>query len=626
MMSPVAARFRLLHTAIISSQAIILVFGYTFLGTVLYYDYLSLPDQVSNLWSHYPGELAMIASLIATVLSVTTAAAFTFSIKEALRHRILQPISLVQLSAGVALAKGSIMLRPEHLRLTTMTLFAFGVLRLLTAGWTTLLTPTYFLWPVEMRGSELDITGSAFSTLLFEEFRIQGLTAIQDNSFEILDIGGMLSGVSAAGYNYGLPGTFNFNGAKYNVSTQGIVPAIEDYSGSDGIPSANGTRLGFSGGNVTVNLGPIPGEHTSVSIPQGFSRNYSMWQQGLTANVSCRPIDPSQTQYGWNTANSSLVYANSAASNDSITGLRLWNISANCGANTSMTQEYVTMADANGNANVLRNGFLPSVVCPGPTDLNQTYTSFTIISQGFFKYRFLDASVCEVTPLLTTVRANYSSDLISSEVISSTPFQPENEQLLSFVIGTAKFQSISSQGLTSSAIGDTLYTVYSSTTNTSIDDNLGNQTQVYKELEEYWRGVVEFSATFLRSGFMVVGSFPDNTIPDNLSSPINGTMYISTIGWTRGSMISLLAILPITIITILTVACTLYSILHAEKKNIGNRINFNASNPLHLIMAAAAGGLTLQDFDDDGIIANEGMKVTLQDNGAQRMFVEDKVV
>ncbi|KAG2105542.1 uncharacterized protein F5147DRAFT_761959, partial [Suillus discolor] len=224
-----------------------------------------------------------------------------------------------------------------------MTLFVFGVLRLLTAGWTTLLTPNYFLWPVEMRGSELDITGTAFSTLLFEEFQIQGLTAIQDNSFKILDISGMLSGVSAAGYTYGLPGTFNFNGAKYNVSTQGIVPAIEDYSGSDGIPSANGTCLGFSGGNVTVNLGPIPGEHTSVSIPQGFSRNYSMWQQGLTANVSCRPIDPSQTQYGWNMANSSLVYANLAASNDSITGLRLWNISANCGANTSMTQEYVTM-------------------------------------------------------------------------------------------------------------------------------------------------------------------------------------------------------------------------------------------------------------------------------------------
>jgi hypothetical protein len=105
-----------------------------------------------------------------------------------------------------------------------------------------------------------------------------------------------------------------------------------------------------------------------------------------------------------------------------------------------------------------------------------------ILSQGFYKYRFLDPTVCEVTPLLTTVRANYSNDLISSEVISSTPFQPENVEILSFITGMVKFQSINSQGLMSSAIGDTLYTIYSSTSNTSIDDNLGNQIQVYKEL------------------------------------------------------------------------------------------------------------------------------------------------
>jgi hypothetical protein len=108
-----------------------------------------------------------------------------------------------------------------------------------------------------------------------------------------------------------------------------------------------------------------------------------------------------------------------------------------------------------------------------------------ILSQGFYKYRFLEASVCEVVPLLTTVRAKYNGNLISSEVISSRPFQPENTQLLSFVAGVARFQSTNSQGLVSSAIGDTLYSIYSSTTNTSIDDNLGNQTQVYKELVSF---------------------------------------------------------------------------------------------------------------------------------------------
>ncbi|KAG2114187.1 uncharacterized protein F5147DRAFT_770178 [Suillus discolor] len=72
--------------------------------------------------------------------------------------------------------------------------------------------------------------------------------------------------------------------------------------------------------------------------------------------------------------------------------------------------------------------FLPSVMCPGPTNLNQTYTGFTILSRGFYKYRFLDASVCEVTPSTVdhTIRAKYSNDPISSEVNSSTPFRPEH--------------------------------------------------------------------------------------------------------------------------------------------------------------------------------------------------------
>ncbi|KAG1744553.1 uncharacterized protein EDB91DRAFT_189737 [Suillus paluster] len=618
-------------TAIIFVQVIILGFGYGFLTAVLYYGCFAPSDEVSHLMRRHPGDLTMVVTLIATVLSVTNTILFAISVREALRHRMSLPISLIRLSAFVALAKGSVILRPEFMLWTTLTLFVFGVQRLLTAGWTTLLTPTYFLWPIQMNGSELDITGSAFSALLYEEFQKQGLTNMRDNSFEVLDIGGMLSGVAAAGHTYGLPGTFNFNGAKYHISTQGIVPTIEEYSGSDGVPNAtNGTRLSFSGGNVTVNTQTIPEKHTSLSIPQGFSRNYSMWQQGLTATVSCQSIDASQTQYLWETNNSNVIYSNPAASDssNSIAGLRLWNITTDCGINTLTTQEYVTMVDESGNANPSGSGFLPSVVCPGPMNMNQTYTSFAILSQGFYKYQFLNATVCEVVPFLTTVLVDYSNDLISSVATSFTPFRPENSNLLSFVAGVVRFQATNSQGLMSSAIGDTLYSIYSSTTNTSIDDNLGNQKQIYTELEEYWLGVVEFSATFLRSGFMVVGSFPDNIIPNNLSSPVNGTMYISTIGWTNRSPTYLLAMLPITIITILIIFCAVYSLVQfwREKHTDRHRTSFDVSNTLHLIMATAGGTFALRGFDQNGIIYNERVKVKLEehkeDKGIEKKLIQ----
>lgn len=73
-------------------------------------------------------------------------------------------------------------MRPGHLRLTFLTLFVYGALKLLTAGWTILSTPAYFLWPIQLNGSELDMSGSAFSTLLHEEFAKNGLTELQDNS------------------------------------------------------------------------------------------------------------------------------------------------------------------------------------------------------------------------------------------------------------------------------------------------------------------------------------------------------------------------------------------------------------------------------------------------------------
>jgi hypothetical protein len=40
-------------------------------------------------------------------------------------------------------------------------------------------------------------------------------------------------------------------------------------------------------------------------------------------------------------------------------------------------QEYVTVVDASGNANQLGSGFLPSIVCPGPMNTDQTHANFS---------------------------------------------------------------------------------------------------------------------------------------------------------------------------------------------------------------------------------------------------------
>ena len=42
---------------------------------------------------------------------------------------------------------------------------------------------------------------------------------VRGNSSEIIDVGGVLNGIAAAEYSFGTSGVFDFNGAKYNVST-----------------------------------------------------------------------------------------------------------------------------------------------------------------------------------------------------------------------------------------------------------------------------------------------------------------------------------------------------------------------------------------------------------------------
>jgi hypothetical protein len=45
------------------------------------------------------------------------------------------------------------------------------------------------------------------------------LHEVHDDSFPIIDVGGSVSGIAAAGISFGIPGIVNFNEAKYNLST-----------------------------------------------------------------------------------------------------------------------------------------------------------------------------------------------------------------------------------------------------------------------------------------------------------------------------------------------------------------------------------------------------------------------
>jgi hypothetical protein len=104
-----------------------------------------------------------------------------------------------------------------------------------------------------------------------------------------------------------------------------------------------------------------------------------------------------------------------------------------------------------------------------------------IATQGFYKYDFLPSTVCEVTPLITTTRVDYTDGGIInvSQIISNQTFSPDDTYLLFYLAGVANYHARNSQGLLNNIIGDTLYSMYSGVFSTPISNNMD---EVYKEL------------------------------------------------------------------------------------------------------------------------------------------------
>lgn len=90
------------------------------------------------------------------------------------------------------------------------------------------------------------------------------------------------------------------------------------------------------------------------------------------------------------------------------------------------------------------------------------------------------------------------------------------------------------------------------------------------------------------------GLFPNNSseIPTNMQSPINGTYNTETIGWHHDvdtAALLLLAPAFVALLSITIVLATLYR--RRTSTQVQGQNDFDASDILHVISAAAAGGL-----------------------------------
>ncbi|KAG1805599.1 hypothetical protein EV424DRAFT_1430239 [Suillus variegatus] len=577
----------------IFGQTVILGFAWGFAGAILYTGVLALPDSVVRLIVEHPTVLTLIVTLIATALSITTSMFFTFALKEALRHHLSGPsITLFKLRTAIALSRPTWVLRRKFLKLSLLTLVVYAMVTFLNTSWSTLLLPTLVEWPVGTFGTELDLGSAAFVNQLSTDINDLNANSVQAPAFEVLECLDSLSGIAAVDIQGGVETSsmFSFNGVSYNQSTGGILPAIQEYSGSSAPPGSN-VGLAFTGGQVPVNTSFNWGHLGRDAGTQGVSKNYSITQQGLTANVTCQPIDRSQNGFsvtpypvpGYTGFNMSFI---------------TWVAVANCSGNINSITSF-TVGNANGQADNATEGLLPTVVCPSPQ--NSTAFNpykFDIFMSGLYKYSFLPTIVCEVTPYLTTVNVTYNGGIISVDRIaeSSGSTSSSNFPLSQYIATVMNYQASSNQAVVKNTVGDFL-TAYG-TSNVSV---------MYSELEDYWRGIAEFSSTQLRSGYSASG------VPSNMARSTSGTMYIETYGWRSRSRTFILLLVVITLIWLATVLAAGYSLV--QEKITASDPSFDFSDPVDLIIAASGGrlGSQLHDEDDEEEDHSEDVVIRFED-------------
>ncbi|KAG2110505.1 uncharacterized protein F5147DRAFT_126459 [Suillus discolor] len=577
----------------IFGQTVILGFAWGFAGAILYTGVLALPDNVVRLIVEHPTVLTLIVTLIATALSITTSMFFTFALKEALRHHLSGPsITLFKLRTAIALSRPTWVLRRKFLKLSLLTLVVYAMVAFLNTSWSTLLLPTLVEWPVGTFGTELDLGSAAFVNQLSTD--LNGIVATTDQAaaFEVLNVLTLLSGIAAVDIQGGVETSsmFSFNGVSYNQSTGGILPAIQEYSGSSAPPGSN-VGLEFTGGQVPVNTSFDWGHLGRDAGTQGISTNYSITQQGLTANVTCQPIDRSQNTF------SVTPYPVPGPTGSNMTFIT-WETVANCSGNLNSITSF-TVGNANGQPDNATEGLLPTVVCPSPqnTTAFNPY-KFDIFMSGLYKYSFLPTIVCEVVPYLTTVNVTYNGGIISVDRISeySGSTSSSNFPLSQFIATVMNYQATSNQAVVKNTVGDFL-TAYG-TSNVSV---------MYSELEDYWRGIAEFSSTQLRSGYSASG------VPSDMARSTSGMMYIETYGWRSRSRTFILLLVVITLIWLATVLAAGYSLV--QEKATASDPSFDFSDPVDLIIAASGGrlGPQLHDEDDEEEDHSEDVIIRFED-------------
>ncbi|KDQ51022.1 hypothetical protein JAAARDRAFT_81609 [Jaapia argillacea MUCL 33604] len=440
------------HLAIVIGQLALMGFAWGFFGAIIRYGQILLPDKSATMVLTSPRSTTAVVTIIGTILSILSSL----------------PISLYSLTVGIELSRKSFALNSRHPWWTLGTAIFVVALSAQTAGWSTLLSPTTLMVERTINGLELDIGSPAFREFVESSYPAGNYYDYEPGvaSSEAGDLTSLptdISGVASAGRPFGIPNLINYNLVTYNISTGGILPTgSPQTSGLNHSIFANG--LNFVGGPILSNFSMQNPPHA-----EGFSSNYSLNQQGFSADVSCQQVPddlvaPAMYPFA---NNFSITPTGPGLVNESQRNYTQWIWFLNCPDGTVWNNfDDVTMEGTDG---IVWGGICTFQNMSTTNTSGYDASSHLLFSGVGRSYDFINTTMCTIKPKLTTVRVDYTSVVNVSETLASYPHTPSDfgsqYNTSNFDIGQYTAETFSdlfygSQYLWGNSIGNDISTVF----------------------------------------------------------------------------------------------------------------------------------------------------------------------
>ncbi|KAJ6461172.1 hypothetical protein C8R47DRAFT_1327535 [Mycena vitilis] len=541
-------------------QLFLQALAWTFLAVVRSRGSVALPLSRAIWADNNPHIVTFVATLISTFLAASSSFLFSYALRRSMSLYLLRPVSLATLGAGVTISTRSLVFHRRHWKWPAVSLLCLIMAGIQTSAWSTLITPVHIVISSPLLGRDFDLSNPSLQQLWNAQDSLIG------GSCNVAETGTAIAGgVPDSGYanaqSYlGLPAAVSLLGQGFNVSTRGIFAA-----------TLNDSNVG--GWSIPATVESVVPRHS------GISSSYSMNQQGFTATVSCElrnltnvtsPDVESLSSFptGWEGPGAD-ESGDESGDGPTMTWMQ---ISSSCKQVYGMNQTEIIVGE--------ESPYMWVLVCDPTPDSPNNYTMILQHNTDLTPPSNASYLVCRVAPTTSAVRVNYAGEISVTVESLGPPVDAggiAGSNAMSMVVNLV----VAEQSLVGNGMANQLLELTAN----------GGANEEIEILEQYLQGVVEYSASVLRTCLHNSSAFPDG-VPTNMTQLMNGTWNAQTLGWKRYSTgTTIWIIVPGLFMACCTVALVLVAIYRHGGEMDTDTTTFDPSNPLHLMAAAAAGGL-----------------------------------